>query len=642
VFGGAGVGGTGELNFGIDANTVDLNDTSGLTIRAESEDALLGTDHSNLGDINGDGIDDLIIEAPGFEGANNRDAGAAFVLFGGGDVGSNSDLTAPSSFDGQAGFSIIGENDLMTIDSVSGAGDINGDGLADMIIGSRGDSLENPGGRAYIIFGSADVGSSGLIDLAALDASAGFKIIGNPVSDRFADTVSAAGDLNNDGMSDVAITVPFAGTSLTPDDAVSTGPAVYVVFGASDVGGDGDLEISELDGYNGFVINGLEGILDEVSEAGDVNGDGVSDLIFGMGIADPNGIEYAGKSYVVYGADDLGESGAVDVATLNGENGFMINGFEEDGLSGRAVSEAGDVNGDGVSDVIISIGRTQRSAVVFGSTDVGGSGVFELLELDGTNGFLIDGSASDMRFGVGSVSSAGDFNSDGVDDVIIAAGTGGFVVFGMQTSEPVTAITCNGLPVTVNLALGQPPTLGDDVIQGTEGADTIRALDGNDTICGLGGDDVIDAGGGDDFVDAGAGDDSVFGLSGADNLRGRSGADRIFGGEGEDLINGDGGADSLNGGGAEDLIFGGDGNDGVFGENGDDTLFGGDGDDLIAGAAGNDTLNGGAGSDRLVGDASANQAGDDTLDGGAGADELVGREGNDDCVVDNADTLSDC
>jgi len=124
----------------------------------------------------------------------------------------------------------------------------------------------------------------------------------------------------------------------------------------------------------------------------------------------------------------------------------------------------------------------------------------------------------------------------------------------VSSSGPTPTITCNGLPVTVNLALGQTPTSGDDVIQGTEGADTIRA----------GGNDVINAGAGDDYVDAGPGDDRVFGLSGADVLRGSSGADRIFGGNGEDLINGDGGADRLNGGNGADLIFGGGGNDGMI------------------------------------------------------------------------------
>ena len=246
-------------------------------------------------------------------------------------------------------------------------------------------------------------------------------------------------------------------------------------------------------------------------------------------------------------------------------------------------------------------------------------------------------------FGPLDIVSAMAWNVDpNASNATIVTTVGGSVSSSVSSGGPASTLTCNGLPVTVNLALDQAPTSGNDVILGTEGADTIRALGGDDTICGLGGDDLINAGGGDDFVDAGPGDDRVFGISGDDVLRGRAGADRIFGGNGDDLINGDGGADRLNGGGGDDVIFGGGGNDGVFGQNGDDTLSGGSGDDLITGAAGNDVLNGGAGSDRLVGDANVSQAGDDTLDGGAGADELVGRAGNDECVVDSSDTSSDC
>ena len=203
-------------------------------------------------------------------------------------------------------------------------------------------------------------------------------------------------------------------------------------------------------------------------------------------------------------------------------------------------------------------------------------------------------------------------------------------------------VFCNGLPITVDLALGQTPTTGDDVILGTEGDDTIRALDGHDTICGLGGNDLINAGGGNDFVDAGPGHDRVFGISGDDELHGGSGADRMFGGPGEDIIYGDNGNDRLNGGGGSDLIFGGNGNDEIFGQFGNDLLMGDDGDDLINGAAGDDYLVGGNGSDRLVGDLNDSQAGDDLLDGGPGADVLVGRAGDNFCFIDSADTVSGC
>ena len=219
-----------------------------------------------------------------------------------------------------------------------------------------------------------------------------------------------------------------------------------------------------------------------------------------------------------------------------------------------------------------------------------------------------------------SITSAGDMNGDGLDDLLITnSETGESYVVYAEATQSAPMLTCNGLAVTVNLALGQNPTNGDDVILGTEGPDLIRALDGNDTICGLGGSDVINAGSGDDWVDGGAGGDLIFGLSGNDVLRGRSGADSISGGSGDDLINGDGGSDFVNGSLGDDLVFGGGGQDGVFGSAGQDVLFGGPGDDSLFGGSSADRIN-----------------------GGAGSDNINGGNGFDDCIIDSADAISNC
>ena len=89
-----------------------------------------------------------------------------------------------------------------------------------------------------------------------------------------------------------------------------------------------------------------------VSSAGDVNGDGIDDIIIGAYVADPDDAPHAGESYVVFGSsEDWSE--ALDLSDLNGTNGFIINGIDEDDYSGRSVSSAGDVNGDGIDDIII-------------------------------------------------------------------------------------------------------------------------------------------------------------------------------------------------------------------------------------------------------------------------------------------------
>ena len=118
---------------------------------------------------------------------------------------------------------------------------------------------------------------------------------------------------------------------------------------------DPTLELSDLNGQNGFSLNGVAA--DDfsgrsVSGAGDVNGDGIDDLIIGARGADPNGNSDAGSSYVVFGSDS-GLPNPFDLSAINGLNGFTINGVAAFDHSGISVSSAGDVNGDGIDDLII-------------------------------------------------------------------------------------------------------------------------------------------------------------------------------------------------------------------------------------------------------------------------------------------------
>ena len=174
------------------------------------------------------------------------------------------------------------------------------------------------------------------------------------------------------------------------------------------------------------------------------------------------------------------------------------------------------------------------------------------------------------------------------------------------TTPPVAGPTCNNLPVTVNIAAGETPTAGDDVIRGTAGDDVINGLGGNDTICALQGDDTINGGDGFDKIFAGAGNDTLIGgvgndllIGGAgnDTINGNNGNDRIQGGDGVDILSGDGGPDRIAGGNGNDIIRGGSHGDELFGNLGRDQIFGDNGDDVIRGGAWLDTMNGGNGTD---------------------------------------------
>ena len=401
-----------------------LDGSNGFTINGINYADNWGWSVSGAGDINSDGVDDLII------GPNNGD-GESYVVFG-----SNTGFSASielSSIDGSNGFQINGIGRSVGY-SVSGAGDINGDGIDDLIIGAF---LADPNGvlsagESYVVFGN-NTGFSASFDLSSLDGSDGFQINGIKYADLSGYSVGGAGDINGDGIDDLIIGAPYS----------SPNGESYVVFG-SNTGFSASIELSSLDGSNGFQINGIGRLVGySVSGAGDVNGDGIDDLIIGSPFSSPNGISRAGESYIVFG-NTTGFSASFDLSSLDGSDGFQINGIKSGDLSGFSVGGAGDVNGDGIDDLIIGaytanpngVLSAGESYVVFGS-NTGFSASFDLSSLDGSNGFRINGIGTYYLTGW-SVRGAGDVNGDSIDDVIIGApfgnlGGDSYLVFGSNT-----------------------------------------------------------------------------------------------------------------------------------------------------------------------------------------------------------------
>lgn len=396
-------------------NLSTLNGTSGIVINGESIYDSSGSSVSAAGDINGDGIDDLIIGAPGAS-PNVGYSGASYVVFGD-DQGLPSPLNL-STLNGSNGivFNGVGAYDESGA-SVSAAGDINGDGIDDLIIGAPYASGGN--GAGYVVFGSDQAWTSP-VNLSGLDGTDGFRINSVGGGDTLGISVSAAGDINGDDTDDLVIGAVLAGSPGAYNGAS------YVVFGSDEVW-PASINLSTLDGSNGVVINGVnpgDEAGASVSAAGDINGDGIDDLVIGAPEADPNGDD-SGSSYVVFGSDQAWTS-PLNLSGLDGGNGFALNGGSAGDRAGTSVRFAGDFNTDGFADVIIGAPRADpngadsgASYVVFGSNQVWPASI-ELSSLDGGDGFVINGKSAGDRSG-GSVGFAGDINRKGFVDLVIGA-----------------------------------------------------------------------------------------------------------------------------------------------------------------------------------------------------------------------------
>jgi hypothetical protein len=410
-----------------------LSAIANWTAEGNQADAIFGYPVSTAGDVNGDGYSDVIVSAENYDN-DLQNEGRIYVYHG-----SSSGLSVNANWVVEGN-----QSEAQFGNSVSTAGDVNGDGYSDIIIGALTfDNGETDEGKIFIHYGSA----------SGLSITPDWSFESNMPGAYLGWRVYTAGDVNGDGYSDIIAGAPYylgsgrvygfhgssVGFSSTPDWIVDSDQTASefgeAVSTAGDVNGDGYSDVivgaclydnpEDKEG-KAFVYHGSASGLSTspawtyesdqpgaefglwVSTAGDVNGDGYSDVISTAWYYDDEEFD-EGKAFLFHGS----------AAGLSAPISWTAEGDQSTGQFGISVSTAGDVNGDGYSDVIIGANCYDN-----GETDEGRAYVYlgSSAGLLATPSWFAESDQAFSNFGI-RVSTAGDINGDGYSDVIVAAMT---------------------------------------------------------------------------------------------------------------------------------------------------------------------------------------------------------------------------
>ncbi|MEO6810771.1 MAG: integrin alpha [Isosphaeraceae bacterium] len=520
---------------------------------------------ADVGDVNGDGYADFVVGGPtiavntsGLFELGSGSNGTAYLVFGSrqvnspqnidfaslnanqrtGDLGTLGNATQTNPLNGTPGFAFdgitfrAGQQTLGQLGaSVTALGDINGDGLADFMIGAPGAAGANGitagFGRAYLVYGSRTmaVNANKSVDLDNVQPTSGLNVItfiGSQANGRAGRAVAGVGDVIPNGLPDIAIGAPFASIN-----GVSGSGAVYVIDGAflrpartqtvnlADVGQPSGAAQSGLSNQNSIVFGGANPGSEAgtaIAGAGDFDKDGKADLLIGAASGSTGG---AGAAYLIYGAGNLTTQSiappngvfSINLSRLgNGTGTTDIRGAVFTGITGDiagfALSTAGDFNNDGVSDILIGspgfLNNTGRVSLIYGSAATPATpgaieGTFPLNALPDTiNHATFIGQGPNSLAGY-SVSEVGRINADQINEIAFGApgvnsGSGAVYLIPGNPNLLSGTITLNVAGIEIPSIAGQTITLSQPVGQNFLGTSVSgrlsaggRTID-NDTI----------------------------------------------------------------------------------------------------------------------------------------------------------------